>query len=126
VVGDPTRSAEILRGYFNSHDDAGAILTLGQDGFLPAQQVIRDLQLEDEVTHQTFDLSKEQLEALEGDEILSTISTQQYLMGHAAVTLATLNAEHGFNLAADMLTGPFLIQKSNAERIAGEVEEGYF
>jgi simple sugar transport system substrate-binding protein len=126
VVGDPTRSSEILRGYFNSHDDAGAILTLGQDGFLPAQQVIRDGQLGDKVTHQTFDLSKEQLQALEEDEILSTISTQQYLMGHAAVTLATLNAEHGFTLAADMLTGPFLIQKSNSERVAGEVEEGYF
>jgi simple sugar transport system substrate-binding protein len=126
VVGDPTRSADILRGYFNSHDDASAILTLGQDGFLPAQQVIKDQQLADKVTHQTFDLSKEQLQALQNDEILSTISTQQYLMGHAAVTLATLNADHGFTLAADMLTGPFLIQKSNVDRVAGEVEEGYF
>jgi simple sugar transport system substrate-binding protein len=126
AAGDPTRSSEILRGYFESHSDAGAILTLGPDGATPAIQVIKDQGLGDKVTHQTFDLSKEQLQALKDDEIFSTISTQQYLMGYLAVVLAAQHSEHGFNLADTVATGSFLISKSNLGKAEEEVEKGYY
>jgi simple sugar transport system substrate-binding protein len=126
AAGDPTRSSEILRGYFQSHSDAGALLTLGPDGATPAIQVIKDEGLGDKVIHQTFDLSKEQLQALKDDEIFSTISTQQYLMGYLAVVLAAQHSEHGFNLADTVATGPFLISKANLGKAEEEVEKGYY
>jgi simple sugar transport system substrate-binding protein len=123
--GDPTRSAEILRDYFKSHDDADALLTLGPQGASPAIQVLKEENLEDKVTHSTFDLTLEQVEQIKAGTILSTISTQQYLIGRMAVELNLLHKQHGFTLASDMLTGPFVIDKSNIAEVERNVEDGF-
>jgi simple sugar transport system substrate-binding protein len=118
--GNPTRSAEILRGYFTKNRDTNALFTLGPQGATPAIQVLEEQQLTDRVTHMTFDLSQEQVDQIKQGTILGTIGQQQYLQGYLPMLFLKLNLQHGFRLAADVLTGPFLVDEANI----GDVEQG--
>src|SRR5919108_783985 len=122
---NPTESAEVLRNYFKSHPDAEALLTVGPQGAAPALQVFEEEGLVDKVVHASFDLSEEQLAAIKAGQIFSTISTQQYLIGFEAVLLQWQHKAHGFNLAADLLTGPFLITKENVTEVEDQVEQQF-
>jgi simple sugar transport system substrate-binding protein len=122
---NPTESAEILRNYFKSHADAEALLTVGPQGAAPALQVLEEEGLTDKVVHASFDLSEEQLAAIKGGRIFSMISTQQYLIGWQAVLMQWQHTAHGFNLASDLLTGPYLITKENLSDVEDQVEQGF-
>jgi hypothetical protein len=37
-----------------------------------------------------------------------------------------LNLEHGFTLAGDILTGPFLVDQSNVQKVEQGVKDGFF
>jgi simple sugar transport system substrate-binding protein len=123
--GDPTKAAETLRGYFTSHPETDVAMTLGPQGATPALQVFTEEDLFGKVRLGSFDLSQEQVNAIKEGQIEFTITTQQYLMGWAGIAFLTLHAQHAFTLAADLLTGPFFIDKSNVEQVERDVEEGY-
>jgi simple sugar transport system substrate-binding protein len=124
--GDPTRSAELLRGYFTSHRTTDALFTLGPQGATPAIQVLEEEGLTDKITHMTFDLSQEQVDQIKQGNVLGTIGQQQYLQGYLPILLLKLNLEHSFTLANDVLTGPFLVDSSNLEEVEQGVKDGVF
>jgi simple sugar transport system substrate-binding protein len=124
--GDPTGSAEVLRGYFTSHEDTDALFTLGPQGATPAIQVLEEQGLTDKITHITFDLSQEQVDQIKEGNILATVGQQQYLQGYLPILFLKLNLEHGFTLAADVLTGPFVVDSSNLEPVEQGVKDGFF
>jgi simple sugar transport system substrate-binding protein len=124
--GDPTGSAEVLRGYFTSHKDTDALFTLGPQGATPAIQVLEEQGLTDKITHITFDLSQEQVDQIKEGNILATIGQQQYLQGYLPILFLKLNLEHGFTLAADVLTGPFVVDSSNLQPVEQGVKDGFF
>ena len=124
--GDPTRSAEILRGYFTDNPDTNALFTLGPQGATPAIQVLEEQGLTDQITHMTFDLSQEQVDQIKEGNILGTVGQQQYLQGYLPILFLRLNLEHGFTLAADVLTGPFVVDSSNLQAVEQGVKDGFF
>jgi simple sugar transport system substrate-binding protein len=124
--GDPTGSAEVLRGYFTDQTDTDALFTLGPQGATPAIQVLEEQGLTDKITHMTFDLSQEQVDQIKAGNILGTIGQQQYLQGFLPILFLRLNLEHGFTLADDVLTGPFLVDSSNLTEVEAGVKDGFF
>jgi len=124
--GNPTRSAEILRGYFTKNKNTNALFTLGPQGATPAIQVLEEQQLTEQVTHMTFDLSQEQVDQIKQGTILGTIGQQQYLQGYLPMLFLKLNLQHSFRLAADVLTGPFLVDESNIGEVEQGVKDGFF
>jgi simple sugar transport system substrate-binding protein len=124
--GDPTKSAEVLRGYFTDNQDTDALFTLGPQGATPAIQVLEEQGLTDKITHMTFDLSQEQVDQIKEGNILGTVGQQQYLQGYLPILFLRLNLEHGFTLAADVLTGPFVVDSSNLETVEQGVKDAFF
>jgi simple sugar transport system substrate-binding protein len=124
--GDPTRSAEVLRGYFTDREETDALFTLGPQGATPAIQVLEEQGLTDKITHMTFDLSQEQVDQIKAGNILGTVGQQQYLQGYLPILFLRLNLEHGFTLASDVLTGPFLVDSSNLSQVEAGVGDGFF
>ncbi|MGH8985654.1 MAG: substrate-binding domain-containing protein [Acidimicrobiia bacterium] len=124
--GDPTRSAEVLRGYFTDNPDTDALFTLGPQGATPAIQVLEEQGLTDKITHMTFDLSQEQVDQIKEGNILGTVGQQQYLQGYLPILFLRLNLEHGFTLAADVLTGPFVVDSSNLQAVEQGVKDAFF
>jgi simple sugar transport system substrate-binding protein len=126
IAQDPTQAAEALRGYFTENQETDALFTLGPVGATPALQVLEEQGLNEKVIHSSFDLSQEQIDAIKNGTLLSTIGQQQYLQGYLPALFLALNVEHGFTLAGDVLTGPFLVDQSNVEEVEQGVKDGFF
>lgn len=122
---DPTQAASVLRGYFTSHPDADGLFSLGGASFTPALQVLNDPQFKSRnILHATVDLSSGQLDAVIKGQAVSTIAAQQYLQGYLGVEGLYLHKKFGFTMASDQLTGPFLIDKTNASQVQDLVKSG--
>jgi simple sugar transport system substrate-binding protein len=122
---DPTRQAEQIRGYFRSHDDTDALLTLAPNNANPAIDVLEQTGLAEKVIHGSFDLSTEQINAIQEGKLLFTIDQQQYLQTYLGVQMLAKHVRNGFTLASDILTGPAIIDRSNVEQVVANVEAGY-
>lgn len=122
---DPTQAAEQLRSYFESHQDTDALFTLGPVGMTPAVKVLQEEGLEGSVTHATFDLTTDTIDAIKAGTIVSTIDQQQYLQGYLPPMYLKEYVEHSFLPANDVLTGPYVVDSSNVADVEQTVEEGY-
>lgn len=122
---DPTKQAEQIRGYFRSHEDTDALLTLAPNNATPAIEVLEQDGLSDRVVHGSFDLSKEQTHAIKDGKLLFTIDQQQYLQTYLGVQLLAKHVRNGFTLATDALTGPAIIDGTNVDEVIANVEAGY-
>jgi simple sugar transport system substrate-binding protein len=121
---DPTRAAEALRGYFTRNRNADALFTLGPVGATPAFQVLEEQNLTDRVTHASFDMSQEQIDAIKDGRLLSTVDQQQYLQGYLGVQFMVMHLQNGFTYAQDILTGPAIVDKSNVATVEEGVKDG--
>jgi simple sugar transport system substrate-binding protein len=56
---------------------------------------------------------------MDAGNLISTIDQQQYLQGYEPIHWLKQHIEHGFVLApgVDMLSGPALVDKSNADQV---------
>ncbi len=124
VGTDPTKITEVLRGYFTTHKDAEALFTVGPIPTLPALKLLREMKLVGKVLLVSFDLTNEQIRAIEDGELLSTVGQQQYLQGYVPVSWLYLHVNYLFTPADDILTGPFIVSKSNASKVAALVKQG--
>jgi simple sugar transport system substrate-binding protein len=126
LVGeDPTKGAETLRAYFTRNKNADALFTVGSTAATPALQVLDEERLTDKVMHSTFDLDPVVVRGIKARKILSTIGQQQYLQGYLPVLILKLNLVHGFGLASDVLTGPFVIDQSNIRKVEEQIKKGF-
>lgn len=121
---DPTQAAEVERGYLQENPDTDAIFTLGPLGSTPTLQVLEEEGLTGQVTHATFDLSNETLQAIQQGKILATVDQQQYLQGYLAVEGLAMYARDGFVIANDLLTGPAIVDKTNVKTVIQGTKEG--
>lgn len=122
---NPTKMETQLRGYLDSNSDVDLLFTIGPPPTSVALQVLKDQGLEDRVTLTSYDLTPEQIKAIEDGRLLGTIEQQQYLQGYLGIHEMVLFLNHEFSLGGDILTGPNLIDEANADAIAAEVEDGY-
>jgi simple sugar transport system substrate-binding protein len=121
---DPTKITEVMRGYLTSHPDAEALFTVGPIPTLPTLKLLKDMNMSGKVTVVSFDLTPEQMDAIKDGSLLSTAGQQQYLQGYMPVTWFYLNLNYLFKPANDILTGPFIVDKSNVDQVVDLVNQG--
>ena len=125
ISNNVEQSSGLLRDYFLSHPNTNGIATLGP---LPADSFY--LYIDEsgrpagDILHVTHDTSPAIFERIRTGFTIQAIDQQPYLQGYLAVSFLFLNKEFGLSLAEDILTGPFVIDRKNVNRIAGLVDQG--
>jgi simple sugar transport system substrate-binding protein len=125
ISNNVEQSAGLLRDYFISHPNSNAIATLGP---LPADAfylfVEESGRPAGEIIHATHDTSPAIFERIRDGFTVQAVDQQPYLQGYLTVSLLYLNKTFGLSLAEDALTGPFVINAKNVDRIAKLVDQG--
>jgi simple sugar transport system substrate-binding protein len=124
VTMDPTESSGRVEAYLSAHPDTDAILALGPSVAAPIMQKLQgDGQLSN-LNMGTYDLSPEELEAVDKGDMMFAIDSQQYLMGYLPVVLFTMKAMYGTLPTADVMTGPAFIMKGDAGKVLELSKQG--
>jgi simple sugar transport system substrate-binding protein len=121
---DPSGSAVLIADHLRKHEDVDVVLTLGPPGCRSVIEALAATGRSDACRHASFDLAVDQLEGVAAGRLSFTIDSQQYLQGFLGVSFLDLHLRHGFVAAADVHTGPAVIDASNAERALAGVRAG--
>jgi len=128
VAGGPSQAQAKTQAYFTAHKDSGAIYTLtaGPEAFDPALAALKQLHLNGKVKFVANDLSTPALQAVKAGDVVGLIDQQQYLQGYEGVQWAWLYKTYGMVPGGgQILTGPSLVTKANANQVSGLVARGY-
>jgi simple sugar transport system substrate-binding protein len=125
ITTDPTKALALMKAYLMRHPDTDAIFTLGPLGAHPAIQLVEEMGLKGKVKIGAIDLTTKIINAIRDGTIVFTIDQQQYLQGYLPVLFLKMYLDHGLMPQDKVLTGPFVVDKSNVEKVAKSVEEGY-
>ena len=112
-----------VSNYFTANPDTDAVFAMdaGPASFGAALAVVRRENRTDDVTLTTFDVSPEQLEAVQTGESVGGIDQLMYLQGYLPAVLARTYLDWGMIPSSDILTGPAVIDKSNIEAVMKRV-----
>jgi simple sugar transport system substrate-binding protein len=124
---DATQATEQIRGFLQTNTDVDAIFGVGPQPATFALQALDELGRKGDVRVSAYDMTEDLLTEINGDNLISTIDQQQYLQGYEPIHWLQGHIEHGFVIApgVDMLTGPALVDKSNADQVAEGVKAGF-
>ena len=124
---DATQATEQIKSFLQRNTDVDAIFGVGPQPATFALQALEELGKKGEVRVSAYDMTEDLLTEINGDNLVSTIDQQQYLQSWEPIHWLTQHIEHGFVLApgVDMLTGPALVDKSNASKVAEGVKAGF-
>lgn len=124
VVGnpDPGQTAALLEPYLRAHADVDAMLNTGGSattGLVQAKNAVgRDIDTAG------FDVLPELVELIQDGELTFTIDQQGYWRGYISVLQLVHNIRYGLVQANYYLTGPILVDASNADEVASLAEAG--
>jgi len=125
ISNNVEQSAGLLKAYFLSHPKSTAIATLGP---LPADSFYLYVEEESknpgEILHTTHDTSPAIFDHIRSGYTIQAVDQQPYLQGYLTVAFLYLNKEFGLTLATDALTGPFVINAPDVEKISELVSAG--
>jgi simple sugar transport system substrate-binding protein len=124
---DATQATEQIKGFLQENADVDAIFGVGPQPATFALQALEELGKKGDVRVSAYDMTEDLLTEINGDNLVSTIDQQQYLQGYEPIHWLQGHIDHGFVIApgVDMLTGPALVDKSNADQVAQGVQEGF-
>jgi simple sugar transport system substrate-binding protein len=124
---DATQATEQIKSYLQENADVDAIFGVGPQPATFALQALDELGRKGEVMVSAYDMTEDLLTEINGDNLISTIDQQQFLQGYEPIHWLRQHIEHGFVMApgVDMLTGPALVDKSNAQQVAEGVKAGF-
>jgi simple sugar transport system substrate-binding protein len=124
---DATQATEQIKGYLQENADVDAIFGVGPQPATFALQALDELGKKGKVRVSAYDMTEDLLTEINGDNLVSTIDQQQYLQGYEPIHWLNGHIDHGFVIApgVDMLTGPALVDKSNANQVAQGVKDGF-
>lgn len=122
---NPTEAAEALKGFLTSHPNVDALFAVGPPPASVALSVLKELGKTDKITLMSFDLTTEQVDAIEDGSLLGTIEQQQYLQGYLGIEFMKSYLDHGFIPGGPVLTGPHLVDKTNVETVKAQVAAGF-
>ncbi len=125
ITTDPTKALTLMKAYLMKHPDTDAIFTLGPLGAHPAIQLVEEMGLEGKVKIGAIDLTTKIIDAIKKGIIVFTIDQQQYLQGYLPVLFLKMYLDHGLIPQDKVLTGPFVVDKSNVDKVEESVKEGY-
>jgi simple sugar transport system substrate-binding protein len=124
---DATQATEGIKSYLTKNTDVDAIFGVGPQPATFALQALDELGKKGKVLVSAYDMTNDLLTEINSGNLVSTIDQQQYLQGYEPIHWLKQHIEHGFVLApgVDMLTGPALVDKSNAGKVAAGVKAGF-
>ena len=126
ITRNPSQILERYRAHWARHPETDGFVTLSSH---PFNKVGRDLfkqkGIMNKVTNMTFDMSQDCVDAVRKGEMLGMVDQQQYFYGYIAISMLYMNAKYGFVPAADILTGPFIVDKSNVDIAAPGIKGGW-
>ena len=110
-----------IKAYFAANKGTDALLGLDPDVTVPAQQVAPS-----GTKVGTFDVNPAVITAIKGGKMLFAIDQQQYLQGYLPVVFAVLfvNNLNTVGGGQQVLTGPGIINKANAAKVAALAAKG--
>ena len=110
-----------IKAYFAANKGTDALLGLDPDVTVPAQQVAPS-----GTKVGTFDVNPAVITGIKGGKILFAIDQQQYLQGYLPVVFAVLfvNNLNTVGGGKPVLTGPGIINKANAAKVAALAAKG--
>ena len=124
VAGDPDpgRTASIVEAYLRSHPDADAIVATGQTaatGLAAGKKAVgRPVQTAG------FDVSPELVALIQAGDLDFTMDQQGWWRGYISVLEMVHYVRYGLIQANYFLTGPQIVDKSNAAAVAGLAAAG--
>ncbi len=123
---DATQATEQIKSYLQKNGDVNAVFGVGPQPATFALQALKELGKEG-VMVSAYDMTVELLDAIDNGTLISTIDQQQYLQSYEPINWLRLHIEHGFVLApgVDLLTGPALVDETNADKVRKGVEAGF-
>jgi simple sugar transport system substrate-binding protein len=114
---DPGKTASIVEAYLRSHPDVDAIVATGQtatSGIVAAKKAVgRPLQTAG------FDVSPEIVAMIQSGDLDFTMDQQGWWRGYIAVLELTHYIRYGLVQSNYFLSGPQIVDKSNADSVAG-------
>jgi len=125
LTPDLAKGVEAYRSYLRRHPDTDAIFTVTRAGAKVAVQLVKEERLEGKVKLVNTDLSDTIIEAIKEGIMVCTAEQQQYLQGYLPIIFLYQYNAHGLCPTGDVLTGPFIVDKSNVEVVEKSVREGY-
>src|SRR6266545_2413171 len=94
------------------------VLATGIIGFQAAGGALHSMNAFDRVKFGTFDVATAILTALQNGQLLFTVDQQPFMQGYLAVQVAAFDVRYGQHPYQPVYTGPSLITKDNAAKIA--------
>lgn len=124
VVGDPDpgKTAAILTPYLRAHADVDAMVNTGGSatgGLVEAKKAVgRDIETAG------FDVLPDIVTMIQAGDLTFTMDQQGYWRGYIAVLELVHYIRYGLIQANYFLTGPIIVDKSNADQVAGLAAAG--
>jgi simple sugar transport system substrate-binding protein len=120
---DPGQQSEALFNYLRKNPNTAAATSVCDviDGFLSAKADSG----RDDLMLTGYDIVAQALQAIRDGREAFTIDQQQFWRGYMPVLLLTHYIKYGLVEANYFLTGPTIVDKSNVDRVAKLVEQGY-
>ena len=117
VSMDPTEIGNAVKAYLSANPDTDGVLTLGPSAAEPTMAALEEVEMLDQVTFGTFDLSPGVLEAIDQGKMMFAIDQQQYLQGYLPIQLLKLYHLYGLMPAGTVMTGPGFVTQDNAAQV---------
>ncbi|QGY32948.1 sugar ABC transporter substrate-binding protein [Pantoea cypripedii] len=121
----PTQAAEQFRAYYMANSDANGLFVVDAVYTLNIVKVLKEMGDLSKISIYTNDLLPEVLDDIQSGQITGTIDQQPYAQGYLAVELLYFYKTYGIKLASDVLTGPAIVDKTNAAITKDMVAKGY-
>jgi simple sugar transport system substrate-binding protein len=126
ITYDPSKASELMRAYLEAHPDVEYIATGNSAVAHWMAQLLKDLgrlgktnepMKEGNVFVGAIDLDEQVLNDIIAGDVVATIDQQPYLQGYFGIQLLYLWNKHSYMPGSDIATGPFLVDKSNADQM---------
>jgi simple sugar transport system substrate-binding protein len=123
ITTDIAKGVEILRSYLVRHPDTDTIFTTTRAGAESSVKVIEEQKLAGKVRLVNTDLSPTIINAIKKGTMIATAEQQQYLQGYLPILYLYTYNKYGLCPTGDVLTGPFIVDKSNVSVVERTVAE---
>jgi len=123
---DMTQVSSTVTAKLQSTPSADAIIGLGAPFTLTILKAVDSLNLQDKVKIASFDLNGELNQAIIDGKVQFTVDQQPWLQGYDSVDALWQVARGGFKVGGGLpvLTGPAIIDKSNATAVLKFAQDG--